>query len=72
MFGRSYTATFEEEGGRVHEALCYDDRGARGEWKPSELSVGQVLRQPEPLFRKLDDGVVEEEQARIGAGSLSV
>jgi len=72
LFGRSYTATFEEEGGRVHEALCYDDGGARGDWKPSELSAGQVLRQPEPLFRKLDDSVVEEERARIGAGSLSV
>jgi methionyl-tRNA synthetase len=72
LFGRSYTAIFEEEGGRVHEALCYDEHGARGEWKPSELPVGQVLGQPEPLFRKLDDSVVEEEQARIGAGDFSV
>jgi methionyl-tRNA synthetase len=72
LFGRSYTAIFEEEGGRVHEALCYDEHGARGEWKPSELPVGQVLGQPEPLFRKLDDSVVEEEQARIGAGDSSV
>jgi methionyl-tRNA synthetase len=71
LFGRSYTSTFEEEGGRVHQALCYDDSGASGEWKPSELPAGQVLRQPEPLFKKLDESVVEEERARIGAGRLS-
>jgi methionyl-tRNA synthetase len=67
LFGRSYTSTFEEEEGRVHQALCYDDSGASGEWKPSELPAGQVLRQPEPLFKKLDESVVEEERARIGA-----
>jgi methionyl-tRNA synthetase len=71
LFGRSYTSTFKEEEGRVHQALCYDGSGASGEWKPSELPAGQVLRQPEPLFRKLDESVVEEERARIGAGRLS-
>jgi len=68
LFGRSYTAIFEEEKGRVHEALCYDDSAARGEWKASDLPAGQVLRQPKPLFKKLDEDMVEEERARIGAG----
>ena len=68
LFGRSYTTTFEEEEGRVHEALCYDDSSATGEWKPSQLPPGQPLRQPEPLFKKLDESVIEEERARIGAG----
>jgi methionyl-tRNA synthetase len=72
LFGRSYTATFQEEKGRVHEALCYDDSGVRGEWKPSALPGGQALRQPEPLFAKLDESVVEEELERIGANELSV
>jgi len=67
LFGRSYVSTFEEEEGRVHQALCYDDSDASGEWKPSQLPAGQVLRQPEPLFKKLDESVVEEERARIGA-----
>jgi methionyl-tRNA synthetase len=73
LFGRSYTDTFEEEGGRVHadskspQALCYDPSGATGAWQPSELAAGQALRQPEPLFKKLDESVVEEELARIGA-----
>jgi len=67
LFGRSYTATFEEKS-RVHKALCYDDSGATGEWKPSQLPPGQPLRQPKPLFRKLDEIAAEEERSRIGAG----
>jgi methionyl-tRNA synthetase len=68
LFGRSYTNTFDEEGGRIHEALCYDASGATGEWKPSQLPPGQPLRQPAPLFKKLDESVAEEELSRIGAG----
>ena len=67
LFGRQYTDTFTEEGGRVHEALCYDPGSATGTWRPSELLAGQALRQPEPLFKKLDESVIEEELARIGA-----
>jgi len=66
LFGRSYTATLEEEQGRVHEALCYDGRAATGGWKPSELAAGQVLRQPEPLFSKLEESIIEEERVRLG------
>ena len=67
LFGRSYTTTFEEEDGGSHKALCYDDSEARGEWKPSELPPGQMLRQPKPLFKKLDESVIEEERGRIGS-----
>jgi methionyl-tRNA synthetase len=67
LFGRSYTNAFTEENGRVHEALCYDPAGATGAWQPSQLAPGQALRKPEPLFKKLDESVVEEELARIGA-----
>jgi methionyl-tRNA synthetase len=66
LFGRSYTDTFEEEQGRIHQALCYDGSGATGRWQASELPPGQVLRQPEPLFKKLDEEVVQEELARLG------
>jgi methionyl-tRNA synthetase len=66
LFGRQYTDTFEEEGGRVHTALCYDDSEATGEWSPSELPAGQALRQPEPLFEKLDESVVKKERERLG------
>jgi methionyl-tRNA synthetase len=66
LFGRQYTETFEEEGGRVHEALCYDGSDATGEWRPGELPAGQALREPEPLFEALDEDVIEEERARLG------
>jgi methionyl-tRNA synthetase len=35
-------------------------------WKPSELKPGHKLNQPSPLFKKLDESVVEEERARLG------
>ena len=66
LFGRSYVDTFEEEKGRVHEALCYDSSGATGEWQASKLPPGQALRKSTPLFTKLDEGVVKEERARLG------
>jgi methionyl-tRNA synthetase len=66
LFGCQYTETFEEEGGRVHEALCYDDSTATGEWKASKLPPGQELREPQPLFESLDEEVIDEELARLG------
>ena len=37
-----------------------------GRWEPSELAPGQPLRQPSPLFTKLDaEAVVESELARM-------
>jgi len=66
LFGQQYTQTFEEPGGRVHEALCYDSSQAAGEWKPSQLQPGQVLREPDPLFESLEEEVIEEERARLG------
>ena len=66
LFGRQYTDTFKEEGGRVHEALCYDDSGAAGAWEPSKLPAGQTLHEPKPLFETLDESVIAEERARLG------
>jgi methionyl-tRNA synthetase len=64
LFGTLSVVTYEEET-RSHEALTYDHTGAVGKWAPSELPVGQVLREPAPLFKKLDESVVEEEYARL-------
>ena len=36
------------------------------QWKPSELKPGQKLNQPSPLFKKLEESVVDEERARLG------
>ena len=45
---------------RSHQALTYDHSGAVGTWAKSELPAGQALREPAPLFKKLDEGVIEE------------
>ncbi len=43
-------------------------RGAKasGRWQPSRLQPGQILSQPSTLFKKLDEGLVEEERGRLG------
>jgi methionyl-tRNA synthetase len=65
LFGTQHVVEYKEET-RSHRALTYDHAGAVGTWTASELPVGQVLRQPAPLFRKLDESVIEEEYARLG------
>jgi methionyl-tRNA synthetase len=56
-----------EEETRSHRALTYDHSRAVGTWAPSALPPGQPLRQPAPLFKKLDESVIEEEYARLEA-----
>jgi hypothetical protein len=34
-------------------------------WAKSELLPGKALREPAPLFEKLDENVIEEEYARL-------
>jgi methionyl-tRNA synthetase len=46
-------------------ALTCDHRGAVGTWTPSALLAEQALCQPAPLFKKLDESVIEEEYARL-------
>ena len=69
LFGTQDVVEYQEEarhgGLRSHRALTYDHSGAIGTWTKSELPAGQALREPAPLFRKLDEGVVEEEYARM-------
>jgi methionyl-tRNA synthetase len=48
-----------------HDVLSGDYQSWVGEWKPSALAPGQKLLPPRPLYRKLDDSVVEEELARM-------
>jgi methionyl-tRNA synthetase len=38
----------------------------RLQWKPSDLRPGAKLNQPAPLYKKLDESVVEEERAKLG------
>lgn len=49
-----------EEETRFHQALTYDHSGAIGTGAPAALPPDQPLRQPAPLFEKLDERVVDE------------
>ena len=66
LFGTQQVVEHREET-RSHQALTYDHTGAIGIWVKSELPPGQALRQPAPLFKKLDENVSEEEYVRLGA-----
>ncbi|NOY97638.1 MAG: methionine--tRNA ligase [Chloroflexi bacterium] len=64
LFGEQYVETVNDGLGE-HTALRY--RGVEGlQWKPSDLQPGTLLQKPAPLFKKLDESVVEEERARLG------
>lgn len=65
LFGEQFIETQEDELGS-HEVLRYRADGASGRWEPSRLQPGAPLRQPAPLFKKLEPGVAEEERARLG------
>jgi methionyl-tRNA synthetase len=59
---------FEErsEDGDTHTVLTGDYGPLRDRWRPGALPPGQRLREPRPLFRKLDpERVVAEELARM-------
>jgi methionyl-tRNA synthetase len=50
----------EEDDGRSHQVLTGSYADWVGTWAPSELPPGQPLREPTPLFRKLDPAIAEE------------
>lgn len=56
----------EEGDGQSHLVLTCEPQTWVGRWQPSELPAGQTLRQPQPLFRKLDQSVIMEEIGRLG------
>ncbi len=51
-----------------HEILTGAYETWTGSWEPSNLPAGQAIREPEPLFRKLDPSVVDEELLRMERG----
>jgi methionyl-tRNA synthetase len=64
LFGTQQVVEYQEET-RSHAALTYDHSGALGTWAKSELPPGQALWEPAPLFKELDESVIEEEYARL-------
>ena len=65
LFGTLSIETLEESE-RSHLALTYDHGPASGGWAPGDLPPGQALGLIAPLYRKLDEDVVESERARLG------
>ncbi|MEN6299396.1 MAG: methionine--tRNA ligase [Anaerolineaceae bacterium] len=65
IFGSQFTSTVQDELGE-HTVLQYNADQAHGSWTPSQLAPGQLLTQPAPLFKKLDEKIVEEERRRLG------
>jgi len=55
---------YEEEGGQRH-AVLGGEYDTTPRWRPSAIEPGQPLATPEPLFRKLDERVIEDELARM-------
>jgi methionyl-tRNA synthetase len=64
LFGQLEIQTYKEST-RDHNALIYNPSGASGHWEVSALPVGQKLREPETIIRKLPPETVEEELARM-------
>jgi methionyl-tRNA synthetase len=54
--------------GDSHVVLTGDYSTWVGEWTPSDLPAGQRLAEPQPLFRKLDLAVADEELERMQSG----
>jgi methionyl-tRNA synthetase len=52
------------EDGRPHTVLA-GEYAHQPVWKPTQLRAGQRLREPQALFKKLDDKVVDEELRRM-------
>jgi methionyl-tRNA synthetase len=64
--------TVVEDEGREHAVLTGEYETWTGRWEPSALPAGQTLREPRPLFTKLDaEKVVEEELARMEAAAAA-
>lgn len=68
LFGEQYTETLNDSLGE-HEALRYRGAAIPAAWAPSKLEGGRVLREPKPLYKKLEPSIADEERARLGGGA---
>ena len=71
LFGNQFTEVVKDSLGE-HEVLRYNPQEASGTWQVSQLEPGTELLKPSPLFRKLDDGIVVAERARLGQPEAGV
>jgi methionyl-tRNA synthetase len=62
--GKQIVEEYQEQSGS-HTGLTYDRSSINLQWKPSAIEAGQKLGSIAPLFKKLDEKIVEEERNRI-------
>ncbi len=67
LFGEQVVQTYQEKT-RSHVGLTYVGDTAVGQWSRREIPAGRLLPKPQPLFRKLDPTVAQEELQRLGTG----
>ena len=65
LFGEQYIENITDSLGS-HTALRYNPVPAGGSWQPSQLEPGHKLEKPAPLFKKLEESLIEEERSRLG------
>ena len=65
LFGSQYVESRTDELGE-HLVLRYDPKDASGKWEPSTIEPGRVLMQPKPLYKKLEQQIIEEERSNLG------
>jgi methionyl-tRNA synthetase len=70
LSGESYLEVARDDLGE-HRVLRYRPPSVSREasWRPSALEPGRKLREPAPLFKKLDESVAEAERSRLGKTS---
>jgi methionyl-tRNA synthetase len=52
---------------KLHSFLGFDGSVKEPGWKMQFLPPGQKLRQPQPLFVKLDEDIVAKESSRLSS-----
>jgi methionyl-tRNA synthetase len=58
-----------EEGGPDYPVISGDYAAASARWASRPIEPGRPLAPPKPIFKKLDESIVEEELARLADGS---
>ncbi len=64
LFGEQVIREYQERT-RDHIALTYVDNSAAEQWHRSTIPAGRKLAKPTPLFKRLDEEVIEQELARL-------
>ncbi len=67
LFGEQVVQTYQEKT-RSHVGLTYVADTAVGQWSRADIPVGRLLPKPQPLFKKLEPTVAQEELQRLGTG----